>query len=84
MYELQVGDEILYRPGPNLKYGAIQIEVISMVPGSGILLQYDLPRGAFVNSSENIGIAVFWEEEQVLIQISQHLSYTDRVLIRRK
>jgi len=69
--ELEKGDEIAYGVGAtNLKYGAIPIDHVTVVPGSGILLQYTLPVGAFAESSGKNRIAIFWQGSTPLIQIS--------------
>jgi hypothetical protein len=83
-YELQVGDEIAYSYGGDLRYGAIPIESITRVPGAGILLQYILPIGAIAQSNPTTSIAVYWKDTIPDIHISQDITFHDRILIRRK
>lgn len=83
--ELQEGDEIAYGVGgTNSKYGAIPIDHVTVVPGSGVLLQYTLPTGAFAESNAKNRIAVSWQGSTPLIQISQDLGLYDSVMVRRK
>jgi len=83
-YELKKGDEIAYGLGGDLKYGAIPIKSITKVRGEGILLQYTLPTGAIAESSPINKITIFWQGSRPLIQISQHIKFHDRILIRQR
>jgi len=82
--ELQVGDELAYGYGGDLKYGAIPIEEIIHAPGGGILLQYTLPVGALAQSTATTSIAVYWKGKTPDIAINQDIHIRDRMLILRK
>jgi hypothetical protein len=83
-HELEVGDEIAYSYGGDLKYGAIPITDITRARGAGMLLQYVLPVGAIAQSSSTRSIAVYWKDNIPDIHIGQDIDFNARVLIRRK
>lgn len=79
--EARKGDEIALC-GSNMKYGCIPITDVTV--SSEVLLEYTLPAGAFLSSSKQTEISVFWEGNKPLILVFQCFQLNERLVIRKK
>lgn len=69
--DLQPGDVLAFRDEETGRDGFIPIRLVTQMDGGALLLEYPLPDGAKLVSSDRLRIEAEWEESQWMISVTQ-------------